>query len=80
MTVTFGLMRSWNASIVPEPSSSMNIVPVAPIGLPAKAVYSLTAVAASLKKISTGPLVTAANTNGDCSGTCMPRSKPRTST
>ena len=44
----------------------MNIVPVAPIGLPSKAGYSFTAVAASLKKISTGPLVTEANTNGDC--------------
>ena len=62
-----------------NPSYSMNSVPVAPIGLPANAGYSFPAPAASLKKISTGPLVTEANTNGDASGTVRPRSKPRVS-
>jgi hypothetical protein len=32
-----------------------------------------------LRKISTSSLVTAANTNGDASGTVMPRAKPSVS-
>lgn len=48
---TFGFTRSWSAS---TPPTSMNNVPVAPIGLPAKAGYSLMAAAASLKKHKRG--------------------------
>ena len=54
----------------------MNSVPVAPIGLPPKAGYSFTAALASLKKISTAPLVTEPKANGDASGTVIPREKP----
>jgi hypothetical protein len=42
--------------------------------------YSFTAPAASLRKISTGPLATEAKANGDWSGTVMPRAKPSVST
>jgi len=58
----------------------MNIVAVAPIGLLAKAGYSFIAAVASLKKISTAPLVTDPNANGAASGTVKPRVKPSVST
>jgi hypothetical protein len=56
-------------------------VPVAPIGSPAKLGYSFTALAAPLKKISTGPPVVDAKANGDSRArSCRARNRtcPRT--
>jgi hypothetical protein len=41
-----------------------------------RAEFSFIAAAVSLKKISTEPHVTCAKTNGDFSGTVIPRSNP----
>ena len=77
--MTIGTPAAFRRSCVAStPSISMYMVPEAPIGLPPNAGYSLIATAASLKKISTGPPFTDANTRGDCSGTVNPRAKPST--
>src|SRR5205823_7183436 len=67
----FDLIRSWSASTsAAAPSISMNIEPPADaLTRPAQSGCSLSASAVSLKKISTGPLTTDANTNGGPSGT-----------